>query len=73
MATLKSKSKRKMVEADLRRKMELISEGCRLRGLNTIDFVAQCVEAHRKGVPAPSLLPDDPLERARFLEADKKH
>jgi hypothetical protein len=66
------KSKRKMLEDDLREKTTLISEGCRLRGLNTIDFVAQCVEAHRKGLAPPSLLPDDPIERARFLDDMRK-
>ena len=63
------KSKRKRLEDDLRDKMTFISECCRLSGVNTIDFVTQCVDAHRKGLPAPSLLPDDPVERDRFFIA----
>jgi hypothetical protein len=66
------KNNRKSVEDDLREKMILISEGCRLRGVNTIDFIAKCIEAHRKGLPAPSLLPEDPVERERMLEALRK-
>ncbi|MEI7450801.1 MAG: hypothetical protein WCJ75_14380 [Desulfomonile sp.] len=67
MANRKSKGKR--LEDDLREKMTLISEGCRLRGINTIDFVARCIDAHRMGLSFPSLFPDDPVERDRFLKA----
>ena len=63
------KSKRRRLEDDLREKMTLISEGCRLRGINTIDFVARCVDAHRMGLSSPSLFPDEPVERDRFLKA----
>ena len=65
------KSKRKRLEDDLREKMTLISEGCRLRGINTIDFVARCIDAHRMGLSSPSLFPDEPIERDRFLKALK--
>ena len=67
MASRKSKGKR--LEDDLREKMTLISEGCRLRDINTIDFVARCIDAHRMGLSSPSLFPDEPVERDRFLKA----
>lgn len=47
----------------------LISEICRLRGINSKNFVATCVDAHRKGLPSPSLLPDDPVELDHVLNA----